>query len=228
MIVFLADTRERVLRVVTGPAAGLLWLLLAADFALITLHLSRAIIGEPSGHTFDLGVDQGYGEFLNYLKIGWCALMLAHLAWQHRAGVFAVWSAAFTYYLADDWFSVHERAGLAMAQHAPALGEAAIHLGELAWLALIGVLVSGPLWWAWRRAPAEARAICRSLLVLVAVLAAFGVAVDAVHHLLFAAPVFDVPLTTFEDGGELVVMSVITAFLLGETFGSDRTTASGC
>jgi hypothetical protein len=58
----------------------------------------------------------------------------------------------------------------------------------------------------------EHRLFARGILGLVLVLAFFGVLVDMIHEI-FRDTIFFDPLGTLEDGGELVVMSVITWFV---------------
>lgn len=196
-----------------SPAGRLLLgLLCLLDVALIAAHLSLKLIGQPSGWTFDLGAERGYGELAQYLKAGWLAALLLLVAALRRAGVFVAWAALFLFIGADDWFAWHEQAGARAAATWPDRGDWVWHLGELAMLTgllLAFLVVAVPLH---LRSRGTARAISRRLFWLTAALGAFGVGVDAIHHLLFNDPWADVPFTVIEDGGELVILSAITAF----------------
>ncbi|GGH33682.1 hypothetical protein [Microbacterium album] len=206
----------------TRPAAPLLVLLLLADAGLILLHLSLKVFGEPSGYTFDLGAERSYGEFMNYLKMLWSAVLLLMLAARHRTPVFAVWAVACVYMLGDDWFQFHEKFGYFFAAQYPELGPLAAHVGELVWMLAAGLVVLVLVLVTHVRAPLEARKISIILLALFTVLAAVAIGLDAVHHMLFSHPVFDVPFTTAEDGGELLVMTVMTAFLFATAVADHR------
>lgn len=208
-----ADVRSTVV----GPVAGFWLLLVLADAVLIAAHLSLKTIGEPSGFWFDLGVDRGYAEFFQYLKIGWSAA-LAILLWRRaRNLVFAVWALVFAVYVTDDWFQLHERAGSEAAALFPEV-PAAWHVGELAMTGAVGVVLVALVWWTYRRADAMGQRATLTLALLMSALVAVGIVLDAVHHVLLTGPAFDVPLTTLEDGGELLLMSVVAAYLLGTTF----------
>ena len=80
---------------------------------------------------------------------------------------------------------------------------------------------------AQRRSPQPAREVSIVLILLFVVLACFAIGLDAVHHIVFGGPEFDVPFTTLEDGGELLVMSVMTAFLFAVAFTDHRPRLAG-
>jgi hypothetical protein len=201
----------------------LLWLLMLADVVIIGLHLSMKIIGEPQEYTFDLGADRGFGEFFQYLQIAWAAMMLIILTVRTRVGVYAAWALVCVFFAADDGLQLHEQAGFATMAVFPELGTLAIHLGELAWTGAIGavliVIVSIAHW----RAAADARAISRVIAGLFGVLIFFGVVLDGIHHIFLEYPAFDVPMTTIEDGGEIVAMSLMVVFLFAVTFAGHDT-----
>lgn len=201
-----------------APVGGLLALLLLADIALIGLHLSLKIFGEPSGYTFDLGVDRGYGELVQYLKSLWAGALAALLAVRRRAAVLAAWALVCGYLLADDWFQLHERFGAAFAERVPALGSLANDVGELVWTGGVGLVLLTVVAVTHVRAAARDRAVPAVLVVLFGVLVLLGIVLDAVHHTILEIPAFDVPLTTLEDGGELVALSVIVTFLFAVAF----------
>lgn len=192
---------------------GLLWVV---DLALVLAHLSLKYVGQPSGWTFDLGAERSYGELVQYLKYAWTALLLVLLAFTRRELVFLAWALLFLCLGADDWFGLHERAGEWASERWGDLGGWVWHLGELGFLvAVLGVFlaIAVPLH---QRSTGEGRRVSWSMFGLAAVLGGVGVGVDAVHHLVFDGQAWaDVPFTVLEDGGELVILSLITAFLFG-------------
>ncbi|ACQ80070.1 hypothetical protein Bcav_1814 [Beutenbergia cavernae DSM 12333] len=212
-----AEAYTGVRSAVAGPVAGFLLLLVLADAMLILLHLSLKTIGEPAGFWFDLGVDRGYAEFFQYLKVAWSAVLSVLLWTKVKSVVFLVWALVFTVYVTDDWFQLHERAGAELAARFPDV-PAAWHVGELLLTGAVGLVLVVLVWWTYRRAAPEGRGVSRTLAVLMSALVAVGILLDAVHHILLPGAAFDVPLTTLEDGGELLLMSVVVAYLLATTF----------
>lgn len=200
------------LGVAGGPAAALLALLLTVGLLLIAAHLATKTLGITE-YLLDLGVDRGYGEFFQYVMTLWTVLLLAALGFRRRASVFFAWALAASYLGMDDALSLHERAGFAFAAWAPHWGGAAVHVGELLWLGAVGLVLFSAVAVTHLRASRDDRAVSGVLVLLFAVLTFFGVAIDAIHHLLFPDPIFDVLGTTIEDGGEILVMSVICSFV---------------
>lgn len=215
-----------VLGLTAGAVVGLLVMLIVIDSALIAFHLSMKYLGHPEEYVFDLGADRSYGEFFQYVKNVWAILLLALLALRRRAGVYVAWAIVCAYFLIDDAFQLHERAGWAAHAAFPGVS-AAMHVAELAWLAGVGLLLTGVVIAAHLRAAPEDRAVSAVLVVLFGVLIVFGVVVDAVHHLVFPARVFDAPFTTLEDGGELLALSLVVAFLFAVALCAHRPQLSG-
>lgn len=217
-----AGTLATAIGVTTPAVAGLATFLLLADAVLILLHLSQKIVGQPSGTAFDLGLDRGYGEFFNYLKMLWAASAFLLLAARTQTLVYGAWALLCLHLLADDWFQLHEKFGFAFADRFPGLGSLASHLGELVWVGGVGVVIGTVLLLAHRRSGPEHRAVTVVLVLLFGAFALFGVAVDAVHHVVLDLPALEVPLTTLEDGGELVTMSLTLTFLFAVAFTDHR------
>lgn len=210
-----------------GPGAGLLAMFVVVGVVLVLAHLSMKVTGNPAEYTWDLGADRGFGEFFSYMLIGWATLLTALLALQRRSAVLAAWSAVCGYYLLDDALQIHEWAGFAVADRLPHWGEPAIHLGELAWMAMVGVVLATAVVLTHRRATRRDRAVSAVLVMLFALLIAVGVGLDAIHHLLLSAPVFDVPFTTLEDGAEIMLASVLVAFLFSVAFAGHQPVPRG-
>lgn len=209
-----------------GPAAGLVVMLLSIDAALILFHLSMKYLGHPEEYVFDLGADRSYSEFFQYAKNTWAIMLLGLLLFRRRAAVYGAWALVCGYFLFDDAFQLHERAGMAMVAAVPEWGAAAQHIGELVLMGSVGIVLVAAVFLTHRRASAEDRAVSRLLTVLFAVLILVGVGLDAAHHLLLPQPVFDAPLTTVEDGGELIVLSLVVAFVFAVAICGHRASAS--
>lgn len=191
------------------PAGGLLGLLLIIDAAFIAFYLTAEAVGIPRGPLFDLALDRGYGEIFQYIKIVWAGLLVATLWARSRSFVFAGWTVAFAYLFVDDAFQLHEHVGWAVRDAVPGQPGWAVHTGELAFLAAVGLVLLGVIAVGHTRATREERAVSAVLAGLTGLLVLVGLVLDAANHLVFTAPEFRVPFTVVEDGGELVVMSLI-------------------
>lgn len=195
------------------PVVGLLALLLIVDGVLILLYWSLATFGEPSNAAFDIEVDRSYGEFFQYVQTIWAGSLAALLAVRKRVAVLGAWALVCAFFLVDDWFQLHERAGFWFGDRFPAFGDVGHHLGELVWVGGVGLLLILGVWFTNRRASAEWRSVTAVLVVLFGLLSLTGIVVDFVHEVILDFPGLGVPLTTLEDGGEIVAMSLVVTFL---------------
>lgn len=210
------------------PAAGLAAMLLLVDIALITAHLMRAYTGTPESAAFDLGLDRGYGEFLQYAKCVWAILLLGMLFARIRSAVFVVWAVVFAYLAVDDALQVHERVGGAIRSRIPGEPESAQHLGELGFFVLIGMLVVGVVLLLHRRTPPFARSVSTTLLALLAALAFCGVVFDAIGALFLQGTAWSIPLTVLEDGGETLVMTAVVVLLFAVALCGPPSASGAC
>lgn len=190
----------------------------SADLVLIAAYCALKL-GWLADPNFHIGDDAVYGELLQYAKLFWVGLGMAWLAWRTSEPICGVLAVLFWGLLLDDGAMLHERWGAAVAGwlSLPSVGglEGA-HVGEIVFLAswvgplfLIGV-------GAYRRAGPWARGFGLRMLAVLAVLAGFGVGVDAVHQLVVGA--VEVPglhslFVLVEEGGEMLVLSVILAIV---------------
>jgi hypothetical protein len=117
--------------------------------------------------------------------------------------------------LLDDSLRIHETVGGYVADRAgltPALGLRAQDYGELSVYVLGGGLSLALGWLAYRHGDAFARRVSRHVLAGLLALAAFAVGVDMLHQTLPGW--LDAALVALEDGGELVVVSVLTWYVV--------------
>jgi hypothetical protein len=197
-----------------GHAAGLLLgLLLAADAVFIALHLWAAE-ARPAHRLLSIEADNSYPEVFQYLKFLWLALLLALLAWRNRALGYLPWGALFLYLLLDDVLRLHEDGGAALsdAWQLPALlGLRSKDLGELAVSALAALALLPPIALAWRRGDAGLRCLSRRLALLLGLLVLVGIGLDLLATALRPVGLPRLLLGTLEDGGEMVVASLMLA-----------------
>lgn len=201
-------------RVTSMPRAVVLALfgLLAADALFVLLHVLQ-ISGTLSDPRLLLSWDHGYAELFGYAQAA-TATTLLFLVYRRRAeAVYLAWSLVLVAVIADDALIIHERVAHALAPRLPLpsrLGPSPQNITELVVLGAIGAALLVLIAWAHRRSGAQARADSRGLLLLLAVLGFFVVVVDRMHAAL-AGGAGDVA-GILEDGGELIVLSLILAY----------------
>lgn len=205
-------------------------LLLATDAAFISAHLlhslTDAAFNDPQ---FNLGLDRGYGEIFQYVKEYWLIAVMGLLAFRRRSALYLVWAVLFGYLLLDDSMEIHETAGAHVQDMLPFdLSRGGQDLEEM-----IVSIVAGALFLlagvaAYRFADKKARTASLYLLLLLGLLAFFGVVTDVLHGILVygrptISPVVDPLFIAVEDGGEMVVMSCMVLFvlLLASSYGEE-------
>ncbi|MPV39054.1 hypothetical protein [Georgenia subflava] len=195
----------------------LLVLLLVADVVLIVLHVGFRVNGTSSWY-FDLSAERGWGEAFQYLKQLWSVILLAAAWWTSRSPVIVAWALVTAYFLADDAGGIHEGVGRWVINNylfAPGFGDQRTQLVEVLWMAGVGALLALTVLLTHRRSAAAERAVSWRLVVLFGLLIFFGVIVDGLALAFDDGGTVDQILVVVEDGGELLVLSVVIAYLLG-------------
>ncbi len=198
------------------PDTLLLLPLLGTDMAFIGLHVLYAV-GMLHNGDYSIAQDRGYAEVFQYVKLYWIALGLTWLAARDREPLYGAWCAIFLYLLVDDALKVHEQLGRTMAADWPIFARfgdyAQAYAEVLVALAIGACILALVAAGHWRAAP-SARRVSNRLLLLLALLALVAVGLDLLHAL---APdgLVGLLLTIGEDGGELVVVSIVCWYVLG-------------
>lgn len=134
------------------------------------------------------------------------------LLWVRRVRalpVYGAWVAALLILLAEDALQLHRLGGQLVRQLFDR-GRAVMAVTEAAVLGGLGLLILVILWHGYRTTADEAaRRYTRQGIALLALLAVFAIGVDIPH--LFATRAWERPLLLLEEGGELVVTSLILA-----------------
>lgn len=214
------STLEGLLRVSRESSVrNALLLLIGLDLAFIFLHLLRLIIPGLLSVNYSLAKDHGFPEWYQYIKessiVCFCIL---NATLQNRRSFF-VWVPLFVYLLMDDSLSIHETAGslISNALEFPEwMGLRAQDLGEITVSLMAGSIFLPPIIIGGLRADARTQWMHLAVAFLVGVLVFFGVIVDMVHSLLTGGKMRALA-TIVEDGGEMVAVSLIVAFLFGLT-----------
>jgi hypothetical protein len=194
-----------------------LLLLVAADAFFVLLHVLNENTVLISNRMYGLDRDRGYPEFFQYIKIYWIVLTLAALWWRTRALVYVAWIAVFGYLLLDDAGQIHERGGELIAArwgYSEMLGLRGVDFGELTVTAAAGLLLLGLLVIGYWRSGRGARNASMDFVVLLALLALFGVVFDMLHQIVGDNRVGDL-FVIAEDGGEMLVISVACVYAAG-------------
>ncbi|MEE6274461.1 hypothetical protein [Georgenia wangjunii] len=196
-----------------------LWLLamLLTVLALAAAHIGHMTAGRPADWYWHLGNDRGYGELLGYLQAGWGAIFLIIAWWRMREAVLLAWAVVLGYYLLDDSMRFHEQYGWALARATgwyDRWGNSGGDLGEIAYMALVGLVLAAVVAVAHAFSGQPGRRVSWHLVMLFLVLVVVGIGVDVVHALIVHSAVLDLVFALLEEGGELLVLSVIVAYLL--------------
>jgi hypothetical protein len=196
----------------------LLWLLLIADTLFIIMHIfNRLEIFSPvfSSDVFAVTYDRGLGEAFQYVKEFWIALLFASLVVFRHKIAYLGWSLLYTYFLLDDMFSFHENIGkqlATLAGYSPSTtlfnNLRAGDLGELAVSFVAALVTFSLIAVSYKLGDEETKKVFNDLFILLAILIFFGVALDIVDRL-FNSRMLKGALGLAEDGGEMLIMSVI-------------------
>lgn len=201
----------------------LLFLLLSVDCAFIVIHVATRIERNLLDATLQLNydllsitTDGGYPELYQYVKYFWVILLTLYLARVARAPHYVAWTVLFAYFLCDDALSIHERVGAVIGKglpFVPPLNLRVEDVGELAVTAMVGGLLLPLLLWSYRSGSDQFKKITQDLVLLVLAFVFFGVVVDVAHQSIKLGWVVEFIMGIIEDGGEMVVLSLIVWFV---------------
>ena len=190
--------------------------MLGVDLVFIAVSGVRAYHGMPRDN-WHISVDGGFAEIWQYAKWTMLILVSVVLASKSRAAVYLVWAIIFLYLLIDDSLSIHEDYGLRLASQLglrPAFGLRARDFGELMVTAAAAGVLLGALAIVYRKTLQEKpRIFTRHMLWLLVALVFFGVGVDVLDIAVPWATARSV-LEQIEDGGEMIVASLMTGYAL--------------
>ena len=207
----------------------LLILLIAADVSFIVLHLFHTYTILLPDNLFSIGQDRGYGEFFQYTKELWVAILLFLLGLRKRKFLYIIFAFLFLYFLIDDALEVHERFGAFLSDFLnfqPNLGLRAIDFGELAVSIFFGALFFIAIGITHHQSDSSARTVSKYLIILIVLLALFGVVMDMLEVIVEHAVVNPI-LVMIEEGGEMLVMSMITWFVFRLDLATEEITIFG-
>jgi hypothetical protein len=195
-----------------------LLVLVCGDLCYLAMHVGHLTMSTLSAPHHSIETDGGLAEYYQYMKQLWLASFLAIAFLNRRHLALLAWAGFFGFLLIDDALQVHEQVGSWLARRLGLPGVAGLRpkdFGEMMVAAIVGASLLALLAAAWWRDREATWRFSRELLMLTAALAVCGVAIDAVHTIaFFRAPQVADPLAFLEDGGELLVISTLTAYAL--------------
>ncbi len=204
-------------------SSKLLIVLILADLVFMLIHVlyTMDVVINP---LWSIKKDLGYAERYQYIKEGWIVLLLLVMAIKRSHVIYITWSILFMYLLLDDSLRIHERMGRYLVGYfnlQPAFNLRAQDFGELGVSMLFGSLLFLFIGWAYWFCDTAAKKISKHLFILVLALGFFGVFVDTFHR---AVPFGKSIRVLVEDGGEMLIMSIIVAYAYNLKFTSTEAT----
>ncbi len=198
------------------PALAVLFLLICADLGFILLHLISVETGWLRGARISLEADGGPAEIFQYLKEFWVAVCMVAAFVATRRPVYVSWAIVFAFLLVDDSAQLHENAGTWFGRQfeftAP-FGLRAKDIGELLFAAIVGVGILAAVTVTALRGSEQCRRVSRDLGILTVSLGMVGIVLDVIHVIAyFGRSLLAQVLLVVEDGGEMLVMSAMTAY----------------
>lgn len=209
------NARSRTIFTAQNSDYQILILVIIVDIVFITLssvHHLNVFNSVSNNYLFDIEADMSYSEVYQYIKEFWIVLILGWLSYKKNSYTFLNWAILFMIILLDDALSIHEIVGENFAldfgiEYIPdyIFGEL-IYFIILFSLFIISALIS------YFRDQIYEKRISESLIILLGLLAFFGVIVDTFRSIVMDSNIGWI-FGLIEDGGELIMMSILFWFL---------------
>ncbi len=198
------------------PSASLLLaLLICTDFVFFILHsLNRFLYWDNL--MLSLGTDRGYSEIFQYIEWLWIVFLLVNLSLKNKSFIYSVWAIFFTYLLLDDAIQVHETGGAFISKYLSIISYGGFRgqdIGELIVTGAAGSALLSLVLLAYIFGSKSFRKMSHDMLLLIAALVFCGVVVDMIHTSLSLGKVVKMILGFIEDGGEMIVVSIISWYV---------------
>lgn len=207
------------IKALRNPENRFLLSLLIVDVAFIVLHCLKYSTGLVSFYLFDIDENRGYAEIYQAIKEFWIVITLLFFALKRRKAIYWFWIILFSFMLLGDVIVFHEHVAGYLTNNlfaAHELRKIRVKLGEMVVYAAIGIPLLLSMCAVHKRSTHEERVISSRLAQLFFMLMVFAVLVDLVYFSVQLFADWDVllfVLATVEESGEMVLVSVIYAFL---------------
>jgi hypothetical protein len=200
----------------------ILFFLLGVDILFIVLHLVHIWTRFLPQTGFYIEGDRSYPEFFQYVKEFGLLWMFCSLSIVRSERAYLAWAFLFGFLLLDDAFVLHERLGFVAAEffgHRDlSIGETVLlrdqDFGELIIYTVAGIVLLTLIQTAFRWGGDEFKQGSHKLVTLLSLFVLFGVVADVIHVALWRLPTLYRLVGTLEDGGEMVMLSVICWYVL--------------
>jgi hypothetical protein len=212
----------------------ILLLFLLVDIVVILLHCSHTYLGFPNADLFSLEWERGYGEFFQYIKEFWITALLVLRSvggggFRSAGGRLNLgWGLLFLYLLADDSLQIHETMGGLLGHGlglATWIGEKSQDLGEILVSLIVASLLFSLIGLAHYYSSKADRQLSIQLGRMILALALCGIVIDGLHSLIPGSLAI---WPILEDGGEMIVMSLIVSHVFQlEPIARSRTVPQG-
>lgn len=204
-----------------------LTLLIITDAVLIIGHIfayyvPKLFVIEFSQYVQDImsssliDVEFGFPEFFQYIKTFWIVLFFAFLLFKLRQSIYLIWALLFAYLLLDDAIQIHETVGKILNDNLSFLGYWANDVGEILLFAFVGVIFFILITITYQFSDISAKIVTKNVGLLLGLLIFFGLFWDFIHAAIKFVPGSSL-VTIIEDGGEMLVMSLICWYILNVT-----------
>lgn len=220
---------DRPFPIITLSFTAILLILASVDVGFMLLDAGAFFAEEASlistiPDVIKITVDGALPELLGYVKWAVIIISLGWLSIRDRWWVPFRWALVFLMVLVDDSMQVHETIGTMFAGSLPlpaSLQSQSQDIAEIMVFGAIGVIAILLTATLFTRNGPVARALSLRFLQIFLFLAFFGVAIDFLHQTIrlmsegtFAAEFLPQFFALLEDGGEMIMASIATAFVL--------------
>lgn len=189
-------------------------LLLITDLLFILIHIAYKL-KFISGDLFSIEEDFGYAEVYQYIKEFWIVILLSSLVIKTKEIIYLSWSFLFFYLLLDDSLQIHEIFGSHLVSYLEIQSKfnlRAQDFGELMISAIFGSLLFSFIGLSYFRSNKKRKIISKNILIMVTLLAFFGVFIDMLHSVIsWGTAIWGL----IEDSGEMFIMSIIVWYVFG-------------
>ncbi|MFT5735796.1 MAG: hypothetical protein ACI9SG_000127 [Maribacter sp.] len=198
-----------------------LWIFLI-DLIFVAIHFVTGLL-YYLGFIEDIGEygflvltqDESYAEMFQYIKYVALIVMTVYLIILEKSYSYASWTLLYLFFLLDDSLSLHEKAGEFLVQKhnfKPMLGLRAVDLGELTFMAAMGVVVLSVLSITYFTGSIIFKKRTITCLILLGFLMVFGIGFDMVHVIFGENLIVNFVIGLIEDGGEMIIVTLMVCY----------------
>lgn len=193
----------------------LLFILVGVDFVFMGLHALKSL-GYISDPNLSVTQNWGYAESFQYIKSLLLSGIFIWLAVKYGKPLFYCWAVVFLYILIDDSFEIHELLGNKLGEFITKNFEigAGSTSGEILVFGAFGLSIFIPLFYFYYHSKnRDLKIMSQDLFMLFIAMLFFGIGIDLLHDFAETGTVTSGMLGLIEDGGEMLVMSVIVWYI---------------